>query len=287
MLQPYRNFLDQEAQHEPMRNRVIDCFRALLYEPRIRDVPVNDPMLLELHAGALKEKRLLRSAFETFYRDMVGFCDRLLCSPGIELELGTGVGFFRHIRPNLITSDIRPAPSIDVMLDAQELALRDKSVRCIYAINVFHHLPNPDRFFEELCRVLHPGGGCILIEPNGGSVWTFLHRHMQTDEYFDPEALGWQNTNIRGPMSGANQALADIVFTRDFHTFHKRYGDYLEIAHRGYCLNGLRYLLSGGLNFRQILPSASEPILRRLESLGSPLARYWSVHQVVVLRKRC
>lgn len=265
---------------------IIDRFRARLYEPTVRDIHVNDRTLLGLHAGVLKQKQLLRSAYETFYHDMVSLCDRFLCAPGIELELGSGVGFFRNVRPNLITSDIRPAPNIDIIADAQEMALPNNSVRCIYAINVFHHLPDPDRFFEELCRVLHPGGGCILIEPHGGSASAFLHRHMHVDEHFDLTAPMWQTPSIRGPMLGANQALADIVFTRDINTFKRKYGDHLEIAYRDYCLNGLRYLFSGGLNFRQILPSASEPILKKLELLGKPLARHWSLHQILVLRKR-
>jgi len=265
---------------------IIDSARAWLYEPRIRDVDVDDRILLELHARVLMEKPLLRSAFETFYRDMATLCDRFLCAPGIELELGTGVGFFRKVRPNLITSDVRPAANVDVIVDAEEMALPSKSVRCIYAINVFHHLPHPDKFFEELCRVLRPGGGCILIEPHIGLSSALLHRHMHVDEHFDPTAPTWHTANIRGPMSGANQALADIVFTRDLDTFQKEYGDHLEIAYRGYCLNALRYLFSGGLNFRQIFPSSCEPILKGLELLGKPLARHWSLHQILVLRKR-
>jgi len=98
---------------------IIDRFRARLYEPTVRDVHVNNRALLGLHAGILKQKQLLRSAFASFYHDMAGLCDRFLCAPGIELELGSGVGFFKNIRPTLITSDIRPAPNIDIIIDAQ------------------------------------------------------------------------------------------------------------------------------------------------------------------------
>ena len=80
----------------------------------------------------LTEKRFLRSAFETFYRDMAPLCDGFLYAPGSALKLEIGVGFFNEVRPNLITSDIRTAPNIDIMLVAQQLALADKSVRCNY-----------------------------------------------------------------------------------------------------------------------------------------------------------
>ena len=46
-------------------------FRELLKEPSIVGVNVNDDSLLQVHAEILKNKVLLRSAFETFYNDMI------------------------------------------------------------------------------------------------------------------------------------------------------------------------------------------------------------------------
>lgn len=265
---------------------IVDRLRRWLYEPEVRGVDVDDNGLLTIHASVLREKRLLRSAFETFYRDMATLCDRYFHVPGLELELGTGAGFFKSLRPALLTSDVRKGLGIDMEMDAQAMTLQDGSVRCIYAINVFHHLPDPEQFFDELGRVLSRGGGCILIEPHCGFASALLHRHLHSDEHFDPAAPGWRTAEIGGPLSGANQALADIVFRRDLRRFEELYGSKLEIVHRGYELNALRYLLSGGLNFRQLAPSFMERPLTWLENLGSPLARYWSLHQVIVIRRR-
>lgn len=146
--------------------------------------------------------------------------------------------------------------------------------------------PTQSYFFEELTRVLHSGGGCILIEPHGGFSSALLHRHLHSDEHFDPKAKGWRTSEIAGPLSGANQALADIVFRRDLDLFEKLYGSQLEIVYRGYELNALRYLLSGGLNFRQLMPSFMDKPLTWMEKLGRPLARYWSLHQIIVIRRR-
>jgi len=252
----------------------------------VRGVNVDDIALLEIHKEILREKPLLRSTFETFYRDMMSLCDRLLTTSGTEVELGSGAGFFKSLRSGLTTSDIREGVDIDLVLDAQEMSLPDDSVRCMYAINVFHHLPDPDRFFSELCRVLHPGGGCILIEPHAGFASALLHRYLHSDERFLPDAQSWQTAHIGGPLSGANQALESIVFKRDIERFMKLYGEHLEIVHQSYSLSALRYLFSGGLNFRQLLPSIFEPVLRFVEYAGKPLARYWSFHQVIVIRKR-
>jgi SAM-dependent methyltransferase len=265
---------------------MIKQVRQWLYEPKVRGVNVDDNVLLGIHSDVLREKQLLRSAFETFYRDMAALCDRFFSVKGLEVELGTGAGFFKSLRPVLITSDIRKGLHIDMELDAQAMNLADSTERCIYAINVFHHLPDPDLFLAELARVLQPGGGCILIEPHNGFVSSLLHRHLHSDEHFDPEAPGWRTAEIGGPLSGANQAMAYIVFQRDLARFEDTHVAQLEIVHRGYELNALRYLLSGGVNFRQIFPSFVSHLLALLEELASPLARYWSLHQVVVIRKR-
>lgn len=266
--------------------KLIDKLRNWLYEPRVHGVDVDDNSLLAIHMEVLRKKPLLKSAFETFYRDMVGLCDWLLAPSGLEIELGSGAGFFKTMRPRVVTSDIRKGPHIDMELDAQHMNLADSSVRCIYAINVFHHLPDPATFFSELGRVLVPGGGCILIEPHNGWCSALLHRHLHTDESFLPDAKNWKTADIAGPLSGANQALAYIVFKRDIARFNSLYGETLEVVHQGYVLNALRYLISGGLNFRQLLPSVFEPVLRALEYASKPLARYLSLHQVIVIRKR-
>ena len=220
---------------------MIAKLRQWLHEPEVRGVDVDDHSLPGIQSVILSEKPLLRSAFETFYCDMACLCDRFFTVEGIEVELGTGTGFFKQLRPALITSDIRNIPHIDMKLDAQAMTLADDSVRCIYAINVFHHLPDPELFFSD---------------------------------------------RIGGPLSGANQALAHIIFERDLTRFNAMYGTKLEIVYRGYESNALRYLLSGGLTFRQLLPSFMTSPLALIEKLLSPLAHYLSLHQVIVLRRR-
>jgi SAM-dependent methyltransferase len=141
-----------------------NIFRNFIYEKHVKDVNVNDESLLEIHKNILLKKRLLRSAFETFYTDMTFFCEKYLISSGSELELGSGVGFFKKYKKNLITSDIRKSKNIDLVIDAQNMNIKNSSLRCVYAINVLHHFPEPEKFFLELLRVLRPSGGCILIE---------------------------------------------------------------------------------------------------------------------------
>ena len=263
---------------------IIYNLRNLLYEPEVRGIDVNEEVLLDIHRKILTRKKLLKSTFESFYKEMIFLSDNLLKAPGMEIELGSGAGFFKQFRQGLITSDIRQGPHIDMVLDAQNMSIPDNAVRCFYAINVFHHLPDPEKFFSELCRVLSPGGGCILIEPHEGFASKLLHRYLHSEEFFDP-TLDWQTKNIGGPLSGANQALAHIIFNRDIDLFRKKYETNLNVVYRGYVLNAMRYFFSGGLNFRQIIPSILDSFLCNLEKIGKPLARHWTFHQIIVIKK--
>ena len=136
--------------------------------------------------------------------------------------------------------------------------------------------------FRVLCA---GGGGVVLIEPHNGLFSAWLHKRLHKTEFFDPKMPGWE-APIAGPMSGANQALAHIVFERDREIFQTRYGSRLEVVHTEYLLNGLRYLLSGGVNFRPLVPGFMDGPLSLLEKLGRPLAKHWSLHKLIVMRKR-
>ena len=86
-------------------------------------------------------------------------------------------------------------------------------------------------------------------------------------------------------MTGANQALSYIVFNRDKARFQKLFPQ-LEIIYHAPLTNQIRYLLSGGLNFRQLVPDVLNGPLKGLEMLLAPLARMLALHHVLVLRKR-
>jgi hypothetical protein len=257
--------------------------RRFFYDPRIKNIQVDSPELLALHKKILSEKIFLKSAFDEFYRRMFFLSKKYGSGRGLEVELGSGVGFIKSKRPIVITSDIRNGSKTDRILNAQSLNLNNNSIKCFYAINVLHHLPKPDAFFRELSRTLSKGGCCILIEPHNGFMSSLIHKILHKDEHFNAYQKGWNNRNITGPMSGANQALAHIIFKRDKNIFKKKYGDKLVIIHQSYVSNQFRYILSGGLNFRQLAPSFLLHLIILLEKILSPLGRLISLHQITVI----
>jgi SAM-dependent methyltransferase len=170
------------------------------------------------------------------------------------------------------------------VLDAEAMDLPDGSVRALYAQNCFHHFPHPERFFAELVRVLAPGGGAIFVEPGDGPFARLLFTHLFDTEGYDRFARSW-DLEVTGPMGGGNQAQSHVIFVRDRRRFETSFPQ-LEIVRIVPLTNWVRYLVSGGVNFRSLLPQWSEPLLRGVEWLLSPLAPLLALHQLVVLRRR-
>lgn len=265
--------------------RFFKKIRNFLYEKDVINVDVNSKKLAKINSNILKKKLLLKSAYITFYKDMTLFCDKYFIKNGLEIELGSGTGFFKKIRKKVITSDIRPGLKYDIRIDATNMKLKKNSVKCIYAINVFHHISNPNKFFKELIRVLKKNGGCILIEPHNGFLSRMLHSYACKEEYFDTRVKEWIAKKKVGPLSNANQALSYNIFERDEKKFKKKYGENLKIIHKQYIINGLRFILSGGLNFKQLVPNFFIPLLFVTEKILTPFAKFWTPYRMIVLKK--
>ncbi|MGZ4049862.1 MAG: methyltransferase domain-containing protein, partial [Bacteroidia bacterium] len=199
-------------------------------------------------------------------------------------EIGAGVSFFKKKYPEIISTDIKKADNLDMVVDAQNMPFENNSVRAIYGINCFHHFPNPNLFFNELERVLDKGCGCVLIDPYYGFVSKRFYKKIFDTETFDMAQKEWVNESL-GFMNGANQALSYIVFVRDKKIFEEKYPN-LEIVIQKPLNNYMRYLLSGGLNFRQILPSFFSPIIKFFELIFMPFNSIFALHHIIVIRKK-
>jgi SAM-dependent methyltransferase len=259
--------------------RLIERLRA----PEVVGVGVDGDARLIAHGAVLSEKPLLRELFAEIHRQMRAQAERYLTADGQEIELGAGVAPMRDSFPDVLSTDVLPAPHLDRVLDAQAMELEDASVRVFYLQNVLHHFPQPERFFDELLRVLRQGGGAVILEPYYGPFAAFLFRRLFVTEGFDKSASGWDSVT-GGPMSGANQALSHNIFVRDRGRFESRYPQ-LRIVHREPLSSWPRYLLSGGLNFRQLCPNALVPLVKAGEFVLAPLKGALALHYVIVLRK--
>jgi SAM-dependent methyltransferase len=261
------------------------ALRKWLAEPETRDLDINGVELSTAHRRVLQKKKMLRALFAGFYRRCRAADERFFgLTPGGRLEIGSGAGIIKQYDPQVITSDIKPLPFVDLVAPAERLPLPDASLRAVYGINVFHHIPDPSAFFRELLRVVHPGGGAVLIEPYYGPVARRLFVRLHAEEGFDVTMPGWRNTQQQGPCSRVNQALSYIVFRRDYAEFCRRFPTLELVFDQPH--TQLMYFLSGGVNFRQLLPDAATPLVQAAEALLAPLNRWIALQHLLVLRRR-
>ncbi len=255
----------------------------ILRDPSVENMDVNGQDRLVIHGRMLARKRMLREVFSEFHHLFHRLDRKFLMANGLRVEIGAGVAPIRNSYSDVLATDIVSGAGLDRVLDAENMDLESESVRVVFGQNCFHHFPHPDKFFHELERVLAPGGGVVLIEPYYGPFAAFLFKRLFTTEGYDKRFPSWE-TPVDGPMHGANQALSYIIFVRDRQAFESRYPG-LKIVHQETCGNHLKYLVSGGLNFRQLCPDWASPLVAFMQWLFSPFNRWLALHHVVVLRK--
>ena len=226
---------------------------------------------------------MLQKVFAEIHNRFQKLDDLYLNGNGSRIELGAGINPMRDSFPDVLATDMVGSSNLDIIIDAANMDLTGESVRVFFAQNCFHHFPHPDRFFEELDRVLAPGGGLILYEPYYGPFASVLFKRLFSTEGFDKSHSSWE-ASVSGPMNGANQALSYIVFKRDRANFGRKYPN-LNIVHQDCVNNYLKYLLSGGLNFKQLCPDFLSPIIDLVQWCLMPFSRVFSLHHIIVIRK--
>jgi hypothetical protein len=259
-------------------------FADLLRDPSVKSIDVDGDERLIVHSKMIAQKPILQEVFISFHHTFQRLDKCLLSGEGKRVELGAGVAPIRDSYPDVLASDILPGPNLDLVLNAEMMDLPDSSIRVLFGQNCFHHFPHPELFFKELERVVVVGGGAILLEPYHGPFATFLFSNMFKTEGFDKNFPSWE-TPVLGPMNGANQALSYIVFKRDIEIFKNKFPN-LDILRIETCSNYLMYLLSGGLNFRQLIPNWTMPLLKLLQKVLSPFDKWLALHHVIVIQKK-
>ncbi len=258
----------------------------LIIDPRLRGIDLMGPQRISKHREILVSKKMIRKVFEEIYNLCVKLEETHFGGlTGERIEIGAGTSFFRDLYPGIISTDIEADPRLDKVVDAQNMPFADESIRTLFCINAFHHFPEPRRFFTEAMRVLRPGGGCVVVDPAYGFVANFIYRRLFAVEGYDQGAKDWGYVRREQDQLIPNQALTYLVFFRDQEDFQRQFPQ-LKIVEKRIVPNFVRYLLSGGLNFRQLVPNFMVSFLRAVEVGLTPLHRHLGLHQVIVLKKQ-
>jgi SAM-dependent methyltransferase len=240
---------------------------------------LDDPQSSIQHGELIRSKIFLNKLYREWYHYLIRRIEHL--PEGKIVELGSGGGFIKELLPDVITSDVMPLPGNDMTFSAEEMPFDDNSLASIFMIDVLHHIPDCRAFFSEAQRVLQPGGMIIMSEP-ANTLWSrFFYKNFH-HEPFDPKS-GWEIENSTGPLSGANGAIPWIVFNRDIELFHQEFSQLslvnLELH------TPLRYLISGGLSYRSLLPHQLFGMLTKLEKLFTPIYAWTAMFQLIEVAK--
>ena len=208
--------------------------------------------------GKLSLKLFYREVYKK-YTDSLKLCPK----EGLALELGSGAGFARKIIPELITSDIIPYDGIDCVIDATKLPFEDSSLRFIAMMNTFHHISDVASFFAEAERCLVRGGRLLLVDQHLGYISAPILRFVHHEAFF-PEAKDWK-FDSSGPLSGANSALAWMVFSRDRERFKELFPSLKIVRYTPH--TPLRYWLAGGLKSWSLLPGWAFGVATQIDRL--------------------
>ncbi len=122
-----------------------------------------------------------------------GFFSILLASLGHKVtSIDYSEKMLERTRENLTA---RGLPCNALQMDAQALQFPDESFDAVVQRNVLWNLDDPGRAYEEICRVLRPGGLCIIDDAN--------HYLASHDEEYAAE-----NQKLRERMKAAPRPAA-------------------------------------------------------------------------------
>lgn len=253
-------------------------FKNLLAHPLTRGLEIDSPRCTELRWSIIQQKSFLRQIYEEWYSAISAL---LPLHEEPVLELGSGGGFLSDYVPELITSEVLYCQHVGVVLDGSHLPFVNESLGGIVMTDVLHHLPQARGFLTEAKRCVRPGGLVIMIEP-WVTPWSRLVYSRLHHEPFRPDASEWSFPS-KGPLSGANGALPWIIFERDRAQFEKEFPE-LQIRTIKLFMP-FRYLLSGGVSLRSLMPGWSFSLWRNVENLLQPWMKSLAMFALIVLRK--
>ncbi len=238
---------------------------------------LNSLKVLKTHSSIILQKKQLNILYKAFYRELLsGFSSRKKI-----IELGSGGGFIKQMRPNTVTSDVLHAPGVDIVFQAEKIPFNDHSVDGFVMLNVFHHIKDPQKALKEMSRVLKVNGKIVMIEPWNSPFSRFIYTHFH-HEVFDPRSKSWK---IKGKkrMTDANGANPWIIFVRDRELFYSLFPELTIQTVRPH--TPFSYLLSGGLSRPATIISPLMPSLIKAEERLCKVLPFLSMFVTISIQK--
>lgn len=252
--------------------------KEMLAHPLTRGLEIDDSRTTQLRRQIIQQKVFLKRMYEEWYADIGS---ALPPEKGLVIEIGSGAGFLKDAIPDVITSELFLCSNVSIVLDGCQMPFADGTLRGIVMTDVFHHLPQPRCFFREATRCVRPGGVLVMIEP-WVTPWSRLVYENLHHEPFRPDAQEWEFPRT-GPLSGANSALPWIIFQRDRKQFESEFPQWRIRTVK--FMMPFRYIVSGGVSLRSLMPGWSYGVWRTLEHTLRPLMPRLAMFAQIVLQR--
>ena len=235
---------------------------------------------LERQHQVWARKPALRRIYHRYFERVLAQCT----AERPTVELGSGSGFFKQHRPDIIATDVFLSPWIDCILDASGLPFADGALANLVLVDVFHHFAAPQRFLAEAARVLRSGGRIVMLEPWTGPLGFLFYRHIhqeKADRDIDPHD---PIPGDKRPFDG-NPALPELYFK-------SRGGKPAIDLPSGLRLVSMReipgfdWLLTGGFQDLVPLPGPLTRLADAVESVASTARRILALRALIVVERR-
>jgi SAM-dependent methyltransferase len=228
---------------------------------------------------AWKKKIVLQKAYAKLY-DAIR--DSLTKTPGLTVELGSGIGAIREFIPEAITTDLFENPWLDKVENAYRLSFADHSIANLILFDVFHHLEFPGTALTEFRRVLCQGGRLVMMEPGfgllGSTIYHFFHR----------EPVGFGKPITWTPPTGydlsesgyyAAQGNAWRIFVKGEQAERLRNWRMVDLRK----ISALSYVASGGFSKPSLFPDRLFPLMQWFDEVAKPLPNLFATRLLVTL----
>jgi SAM-dependent methyltransferase len=225
-------------------------------------------------------KPVLREIYGDIYRRMAA-----AMVPGLTLEIGGGSGNFKDFAPAVVSSDVLPAPWLDLVCDGQRLPFSDASFANIAMVDVLHHIESPMRFMEEMQRALQPNGRLIFCEPAITPLSGLFYR-MFHDEPVDMSVnpLTTASVATKKDPYDSNQAIPTLLLGR----FRAALASAVPglVLYRVDWFSFLAWPLSGGFRPWCMLPMGITHPLLRIEWISRGLLGRLAAFRLMAVYRR-
>lgn len=235
--------------------------------------------------ASLARKRILtdgylKPQYQYFFEELFAVCNVSQISTLKVIEIGAAGGITKELFPWVFTVDVRSCQGVDLVADAKQLSKLFETFDVLLAKDTLHHLSDVELFLKELEQIMRPGSIAVFLEPNWNLWSRFIYKYLHPEEW-NPKVENLTFTPLN-PMC-SNQAIPYILFVRDAAHFNSKFSNLrFEILKP---INGISYLLSGGVSKRTFFPSYFLNWISNIERRSRFINHFFGLNRIIKITR--